>query len=493
MHVHPTVLLYLMLALCFLSIGCSRTTTRVSDADAWDDSDNTNTCIVYVNKDSEISEPDGLSWSSSYKTIQDALNKAEDIVNNSDVDYCEVWVSAGTYYVFETSITDTIKLVPHVGIFGGFVGTEIHLEERDTRTHATVLDGHDSEEGTDQVLHVVTGSDHAIIDGFTITGGRACGDSGEYSDSGGGVLNYQSRTVLRNCIVLENTACSSGGGIANIESRTEISNTMFIGNTAGLGGGIRNHHCESSITDCVFRINNADEGGAIYNSGCLNTSISKCVIENNVASRYGGGVANYSDVHEIGPDILCSPIIEDSVFIGNISEGDGGGIYSAQDTAPTIVNTVLVDNNAQDGIGGALFNIINESSMINCTISNNTAISGGGVYAEASRISIFNSILWNDTAGELVLLYSDPIISHCIILGGYEGDAIIDANPMFADIEDSDYRITSGSPCIDAASGDYASNEDIIGNPRIDDPGIPNTGSGSPPYVDIGAYEYQPY
>ncbi len=48
------------------------------------------------------------------------------------------------------------------------------------------------------------------------------------------------------------------------------------------------------------------------------------------------------------------------------------------------------------------------------------------------------------------------------------------------------------SPCIDAANGNVDPDTDILGNSRYDDPNTPNTGTGDPDYVDMGAYEYQP-
>ncbi|NQT89282.1 right-handed parallel beta-helix repeat-containing protein, partial [bacterium] len=47
-----------------------------------------------------------------------------------------------------------------------------------------------------------------------------------------------------------------------------------------------------------------------------------------------------------------------------------------------------------------------------------------------------------------------------------------------------------GSPCIDGADDALAPATDADGNPRRDDPGIPNLGVG-PPWADMGAYEFQ--
>jgi hypothetical protein len=59
-----------------------------------------------------------------------------------------------------------------------------------------------------------------------------------------------------------------------------------------------------------------------------------------------------------------------------------------------------------------------------------------------------------------------------------------------------DLRLSANSPCIDAARGSQdgfaVSPIDVESHERKDVPGTANTGVGTPNYVDMGAYEYQP-
>jgi hypothetical protein len=114
-----------------------------------------------------------------------------------------------------------------------------------------------------------------------------------------------------------------------------------------------------------------------------------------------------------------------------------------------------------------------------------------------------------------------PTIAYSLVQGGWDGSGIhneggssvtngggnIDADPLFVrdpdpgdgdwtTLDDNDYgdlRLQSGSPAIDA--GDNAAvppgiTTDLAGNPRfMDVSSVPDTGNGTPPIVDMGAYE----
>jgi hypothetical protein len=98
------------------------------------------------------------------------------------------------------------------------------------------------------------------------------------------------------------------------------------------------------------------------------------------------------------------------------------------------------------------------------------------------------------------------------------GPGTIALDPSFTDpdgadgdpatIADNDYRLTLASPCIDSGDNSSIPSDvldldldgdvtepvpfDLDGNARFRDvPGIPDTGSGTPPIVDMGAYEEQ--
>jgi hypothetical protein len=71
----------------------------------------------------------------------------------------------------------------------------------------------------------------------------------------------------------------------------------------------------------------------------------------------------------------------------------------------------------------------------------------------------------------------------------------IDADPQFVNAEDGDLHLQSISPAIDAGDNSALPSSvttDLDGNPRfVDIPTVSDTGSGTPPIVDMGAYEVQ--
>jgi hypothetical protein len=75
-----------------------------------------------------------------------------------------------------------------------------------------------------------------------------------------------------------------------------------------------------------------------------------------------------------------------------------------------------------------------------------------------------------------------------LVAQDFGGPGNIDADPLFVDPENGDFRLQYGSPCID--SGTFTESlTDLDGNARPID--IPGLGVDGPGAFDMGAYEYQ--
>ena len=125
----------------------------------------------------------------------------------------------------------------------------------------------------------------------------------------------------------------------------------------------------------------------------------------------------------------------------------------------------------------------------------------------AVDMTLANCVVWRNHArlpprgyeAQIRSTSSTETIDYCCIQDldpDIEGQGNIDADPLFVDPDGGDYHLSPGSSCIDAADNaavPKGMTADLDGNPRfVDDPRTEDTGSGDPPIVDMGVYEFQP-
>jgi putative surface-exposed virulence protein len=193
----------------------------------------------------------------------------------------------------------------------------------------TVVDGR-YPYATNQCFNV----DHsnAVVDGFTIVGGRSLMGGGVYLSNG---------STLQNCIVESNSATFAGGGV--------------YANTHGI---VRRCSVLNNVAE------NTSDGGGIYSF--LDGLVEGCVVYGNSA-RIGGGVV--SMFH--GQVVNC-------VIAGNTAS-QGGGLHCSQYS--TIQNCTISGNSAQTGGGADAFF---GGTFRNTIIYNNTASRGSNYFQQVS-------------------------------------------------------------------------------------------------------------
>ena len=397
---------------------------------------------------------------------------------------------------------------------------------------------------TDNSLHVVKGSgtdETAVLDGFTIEGGNA--NLTTPDGQGGGMLNRNGSPTVLHCTFRHNSAFVSGGAMCNWGSDSSVQDCKFIENYSNSqGGGIWNSGLVSML-DCTFLANEARTGGAmenwsscivrdctfngnsaLYNGGAImnlggmsddkcSPTITNCIFDGNSANKWGGGMSNERDSSPtvtnctfhgnsarsrgggMNNEIDSSPTVTNCTFHGNTAGTCGGGINNDR-SSPTLINCSFNSNSAHGGGwgGGGMFNGDSILILTNCTFSGNSAQGGygGGIYTWDSRTNMRNCILWGDTPDEIYVRFgSAPVITYSYVQGGWIGASNINADPKFAD---PDGRLSAASPCIDAGDNTVVPGgvtTDLDGNLRFrDDPGTSDTGYGTPPIVDMGAYEF---
>ena len=329
-----------------------------------------------------------------FNTIQEAINAAV----NGDT----VIVSHGTYF-------ENID----------FVGKEIRVIGDPENPDQVIIDGNN--QGT-VVIFNQGETENCLLEGFTIQGG-----SGQWIDSiedyaGGGIICDNSSPTLRNIIVCNNTianrrAYNIGGGIALFANSSTLENIDIWGNTAGQGGGISMR-------------------------GRCTTTLSNVIIHNNRA------------------------IIQEN---GWGSSGSGGGLCGAWN--PILEDCVVFENTAER-FGGGLFFDGGVTTIQNLTITGNTSPQGAGLWFQGTDASLLNIICYANDGNEiqfrdnygaptLTVNYSDIDGGVGAIIGNGDvtwGNGNIEVDPMFVNPENGDFHLTENSPCID--TGDPNSPQD---------------------------------
>ena len=123
-------------------------------------------------------------------------------------------------------------------------------------------------------------------------------------------------------------------------------------------------------------------------------SISDLTITGGLAGPSGGGVrSSNSDLTVINCTIR-----------GNSTSEDGGGIYHTLGFLAVIDSTITGNAAGEDGLGGGINSVgIGNNpanvSVVNSTISGNSALSGGGIFAfSGNHVILRNSTIANNTA-----------------------------------------------------------------------------------------------
>lgn len=406
--------------------------------------------IRFVNMNLTTGSGDGSSWANAYRS-GDALA----VALSASVAGDEIWVARGTYRpTLTTSRTATHQLKSGVAIYGGFTGTETIRDQRDPAANPTICTGdlllNDAGVNnlTDNSFHVFVGSGAAataILDGFTIRGGNANGLNASDQDKGGGILIVGSGApTVRNCIVTGNRCTFGGGAVYIFTAGASFTDCRFESNVGGsFGGAFDMNNVIASFTRCLFVGNVASRAGACESYGNSQTTYTNCIFRGNQATGSNGGGAVWIGVNSAVTARNCT-------FVGNSATALAGCIQNTSGTS-TVTNSILWGNT---GPGGA-------------TAANQVNNAGG-----------------------------TTLVSYSVVQGGFVGTQNLATDPLFVNLAQGDFRLSQGSPATDSGSNSLVlagTTTDFAGAPRFrDDPNAANTGTGTSPLVDRGAYERQP-
>jgi predicted outer membrane repeat protein len=185
-----------------------------------------------------------------------------------------------------------------------------------------------------------------------------------------------------------------------------------------------------------------------------------------------------------------SPTIRNCAVLKNETADVGAGMYITEGSSPTLFNCIFGQNVASLS-GGGIQSVNSSPTFINCTFSRNSAVYfGGGIYCASGDLTLANCILWDDAPDEICVFGDALVTTYSDIQGGFTGEGNIDADPLFADPDNSDYHLKSQAGRWDPASQSWVI--DDVTSPCIDG-GDPTSAVGLEPLpngdrINMGAY-----
>lgn len=468
--------------------------------------------VIYVNVNAPAGG-NGRSWSTAFRDIQDALDYARSTPSKGFSR--QIWIARGTYYPDRGTgdRTSSFELVDGVGLYGGFIGFETQLSQRNFVSNRTILSadlGRDDNYSTPatrtsasrlnnarNIVDVVD-AHNARLDGLVIQGAWGDAQVGPSGNRGGGVLNESGRPIV-------------------------IANCTFFANDANEGAAIYSAG-SPVIENCTFIENwTLNGGGAAVFTGSGSPLVSRSRVRASLSTQSGAGVIVRNG---------STPWFVNTQFLGNRSTAGGAGaVLAAGPSEATFVNCVFSGNVGQAAVGGGAIGVRDTAdALITGTTFAENAAGGNGdtLWLAATASATFrNSIVWGPQAvariGAQSLHFGGPgapMFAYTCVegwTGSFGGTGNQGAAPRFvnargvdgvAGTDDDQLQLRAGSRAIDAGSSllvladeadlngngdiDEATPLDLALSPRLaDDAGTPDRGVGAPVVVDMGAYEFQ--
>lgn len=493
--------------------------------------------VLYVDPNGDDS--DGTSWEKAFRTVSQATTRAS--VPGNVVE--EVRIAGGTY------ITAGSSLRSGVVFRGGYAGAGApDPDHQDPAAYPTVftgdLNGDDGpdfsnyEENASGLLSVFDATledvrithargDAVIIDDGTL---RRC-IIDQNLTAGGPAIVVTGAALIEDCLVTDNGAMGSGAAVVSLDGQadgailrgTQVLRTL--GTTAiRVWGAV-----EVTIEDCV--VADTIDATAVWAS-VENLSMTGCHITRTVGGRallcfshsVFGRAAIITDtvIDHTSSDTWAVDVAESVLDGVTIAHNLGGGLFVSGDLVVTnsiiAFNRVVYDD--REGTwptGAGVVNLFAHAQLFNTVIYGNIAEgSVGGIIGQGGT-TLTNCVLWanKDASGTGFGAASGSIpdfFSCCV--QGLDGalaigldvadGASFEADPLFIDPVNLDFRLHPASPCIDAGTpvgvldaadldGDGVTDEplplDAEGGPRfLDDPVTPNGPAGE--IIDIGPLEF---
>lgn len=233
-----------------------------------------------------------------------------------------------------------------------------------------------------------------IGDNATFDSNKAGGDSANSWLGGAIAVEYAPEGLeIGDNATFSNNEAQQGGAIAVWVSENDIENkvasTLTIGDGATFSGNIAHNNKEGKDGN----------GGALFiNDGAL-AELGTATFEDNTAKEWGGAIYVGSNILPDLPEGSINSLkLGKSTFTGN-SAVSGGAIFvdavagkADQSVIEIASGSEFIDNKANGGTGGAIYNRGTIAPLDNVTFKGNTSTAGGGaILNSGGEMEIVNS------------------------------------------------------------------------------------------------------
>lgn len=378
-------------------------------------------------KPSASASGDGRSWDHPIElgTLLEILNKAQ------LQQQVTIYASEGIYKPTTTIDRNKTFWMPNIKFYGGYdsANTQTDTSKRNVEIHKTILSGDIGvqDDNFDNSYHVVTAYKNTIIDGVTVSDGRAsCSSYGwtpgyyQYKpdDNGGGIFvpGAVSNIKVNNCTIKNNSAWNSGAGIHCFRSSINVnqSSTVELENSAIHSNMMQ----QTYITTAggVFTIVvNAQGAGISMITSILKTS--NTLFYNNSGAGYGkaiyleGSIANIDNCsffNNIGPNEDIWGVSSNRIIVRNSTIKGSFVAFSS----PAEIYNSTIDGGGYFG-GNSIYKIKLDNviwTYLNYDLTDTTKVNtkfsiirntkyGNSVY-DTLATNLPNNSLWLDTLAD---------------------------------------------------------------------------------------------